>query len=173
MFQQGDRASTDVFLAADHDRQACFSGADIAARDGGVNALDVFLRRRCGNFDRQRWLAGRHVDEDIALLAAGECALFAQHHRANIGWKTDDGKNDVRLFRDRLGTLCPMCALGNQRLGLGFGARIDGHRKAGVHQMAAHARPHHAGSDPAKFRFACCNLHHGYFYYGLLTSFRI
>jgi hypothetical protein len=36
-----------------------------------------------------------------------------------------------------------------QRLGLGFGAAVDGGGKAFGHQVAGHAVTHDAGADPA------------------------
>ena len=94
----------DVFVAADHDRQPRLLGADIAAGNGRVDAVDVRGGGLCGDFDGQGRLAGRHVDQDVAGLATGQGAVLAEHDAPHVGGKTDDLKTT---------SLCSATALGD------------------------------------------------------------
>ncbi len=59
----------------------------------------------CGSIDLdgQRRLTRGHVDQDGPRLRAGERAMIAERHFADIARITDDREDDVGSLRDRPG----------------------------------------------------------------------
>jgi hypothetical protein len=139
----------DVRLAADHDRQPCLPGTNVAAGDGRVDAVCAPRGGRLGNLDRQRRLARGHVDDDVALAASGQHALGTEDHTTNIGRESDDRKDHVRGLGHCLRAVGPLGSPIEQRPGLFLRTVVYGGGKTGLDQMPAHARTHHPRADPS------------------------
>ena len=119
-------------------------------------------RAAARDLDGQRRLAGGHVDQDVARLAAGQGPLGPQHHGSHIGRKADDRKDTSAACGHGLGRVGPNGSSGQQRLGPAPGAIVNRNGKAGGQQVAAHAGAHHAGADPTELRFIGPNFRQGH-----------
>ncbi len=124
-----------------------------------MNALGF---RRRGNLDSQRWIAGRHINEDRAGLSSSERAVLAEDHFADIARVTDDGEDDIRVPRNFSRRVGPLRALGEEALGFGLGPAVGGNLVAFGEQMSGHALAHHARADPTEFCFVRGNCGDGH-----------
>ena len=128
----------DVFLAADHDRQPRFAGADVAAGDGRVDGVDSFGLGGLGDLDGQRRLAGRHVDEHGPGLAPASVPSGPSVTSRTSCGIADDREDHVRRRGDRSGRIGELGPLFDQRLGL-FGRPVEDRRLIpGRDQVPAH-----------------------------------
>ena len=71
-----------------------FWGRSIAAQTGASTAAR-HLRRRGGDFHRQRRLARAHVDDDTARPAAGQHTIGPENDLADVGRIADHGEDDI------------------------------------------------------------------------------
>ncbi len=140
-----------ILLAADHDRQRCFPGADIAARHRCIKGRYRTRGRCLGDGPGQFRARGGHVDHDHPGSGPGQNPVLAKQNTLHIGRETDDGEDDVTVVRHFAWRRAPRCTFGDQVVGLAFRSVIDAELMTGVNQMAAHGIAHHAGADPAKF----------------------
>ena len=136
--KQRPQGVDDFFLAADHDRQPRLFRPDVAAGDGASTACTFLALAGLGDLDRQRWLAGRHVDEHGPWPGAGERALGAQRDLAHVVRIADDRENHVGRRGNRPRRIGELGPLFHQRLGLLGRAVIDRGLVSGGDQMAAH-----------------------------------
>jgi hypothetical protein len=152
---QGDRLGVGVghrlgpveraLLAAAHNRELAALGARLAARHRRIDEVDADLLCRrmqlAGDVGRSRGV----VEQDRALRHAGEGAVVAQHHRAQMAVVADAAEYDLlargrflrRLRRFALVLLGP-------GLGLGEGPVVDRHIVALGGEMSRHRKAHHA-----------------------------
>ncbi len=68
---------------------------------GASTACTPCAAAACGDLDRQRRLAGGHVDDDAARPAAGQHAVGPEDHLAHVGRIADHGEDHVRRPRPR------------------------------------------------------------------------
>ena len=109
---------------------------------------------RVGNLDGQRRLARRHVDEHAARLRAGQRAVVAENHFANVLRESRRSRTRRRTAAATSRGESAHCApRSTSVVGLRLGAIENGDLVAGVDQVAAHRAAHHAGADPADARF--------------------
>ena len=110
------------------------------------------------DLDRQRRLAGGHVDNDRARPCTRHDSLRAQRHLANVAGIADDRENDIRgrrQLRDRSGHRGSSC---RQGFGLLNRAVVNRRLVPGRNQVPAHRRAHDPRADPADPRFPRCEL---------------
>ena len=99
---------------------------DVAAGDRGIDAAPRLRLRRLGDLDRQRRLAGRHVDEDVARLRSRRAPRRRPRNTSRTSFGiADDREDHVGRFGDAARRVGPRRALVEQRLGLRPGAVVD------------------------------------------------
>jgi hypothetical protein len=86
-------------VAAAHDGERAVLRAGLAARDGRVDEVQAERLRRLRQFARHVGRGGGVVDEGGALLHAGEGAVVAQHHGAQVVVVADAAEHDVGAGR--------------------------------------------------------------------------
>ena len=93
------------------------------------------------------------INEDRALLHAGEGTVLAEHHGAQVVVVADAGEDDGasgrRLARGRGG---PAAMGGDPGLGLGTGPVVDGDVVALLREVPRHRRAHYAEAQERDFR---------------------
>ena len=99
--------------------------ADVAAGDRRVDAGHADLGGRLGDLDRQRRLAGGHVDQHVARFRAGQRAVGPEHHLRTSAGIADDREDDVRGLGDRLGAVGPAGAAGPAAAAARRGVRLN------------------------------------------------
>ena len=141
-------------LAAAHHREHAVLGAGLAAGDRRVDEFKAAFLCLGMKFARDLGRGGGVIDHDGARPHAGEYALLAQHHLAQIVVVADAGHDEVlacRRLPRRRGAFAAV--LGNPLFGLGRGAVENRHLVAALGlEMPRHRVAHHAKSDKRHLR---------------------
>jgi hypothetical protein len=164
----GARVGRDHFLgarerlsiAAAHHRERAIFGAGLAARDRGVNEVEAAFFRLGVKFARDCSRSSRVIDQNGALLHAGESALRAQHHLAQIIVIADASHDEVlafctlfRCWRSLAAILC------DPLVGLGGRAIVDSDVvPAFVLEVPRHRVTHDAKPEKRHLRHCACSL---------------
>ena len=141
-------------LAAAHHREHAVLGAGLAAGDRRIDEIEAAPFGFGVQFARDLRRRGGVIDEDRALARAGEHAVLAEHHFAQVVVVADAGHDEIlafgRLPRRRRALAAE---LRDPFVGLGGGAVIDGDVVAALGlQMAGHRVTHDAQADKRHLR---------------------
>ena len=136
-------------VAAAHHGEHAVLGAGLAARNRRVDEVEAALLRFGMKLARDLGRGRGVVDHDRALARAGEDAVLAEHHFAQIVVVADAGHDEIlalgRLFRGRRAFAA---VLRDPFFGLGGGAVVDRDLVAAFGlEMPRHRVAHHAEPD--------------------------
>ncbi|MPM46955.1 hypothetical protein SDC9_93662 [bioreactor metagenome] len=141
-------------VTATHHRELAVLRASLAAGDWGVDERKALLF--CLGIQLARHLGGRRgvVGKDRAFFHSGECAILAQHHRAQVVVIAHAAEHDVRILHRLARCLAEAAAkFLAPCFGLGGRAVVDRDLVPRFGQMARHGIAHDA--QPQERDFAC------------------
>ena len=157
--EHGSRARERVPVAAHHDHERSVAGAHVSARHRGVERADVLGLGGFVDLDRERGLAGGHVDQQRPLPHRLEHLTLPEDHVTHVGRGAEHRDHHVGVLGDLRRGVAPLSSGFQQRLGAAARAVVDGDVVAAVQEVARHRPAHHAGADPADPEGRCHRRH--------------
>lgn len=145
--EEGLSAGEGGFVAADHDDEAGFAGADVAARDRGVEGVEAAGLGGGGDAAGERRARSRHVDQEGAGAGAGDDAGGPQVGGFDVGGIANDANDNIGGGGGGTGRVVPMGTGGEEDAGFFHGAVMDVEGVTGALEMAGHAAAHDAGAN--------------------------